>query len=81
MITVVVNPDGVVQVNLPADGARESRALILKLTTEEGALLRILVDSQGRYALGLRNIDTGEYQAVALIGTGDNQTFALVNLP
>lgn len=56
-------------------------SLHTKLTSEPGALLRILTDSQGRFALGVLNLDTEEYEAIAAVMIDGEPTLQIVNLP
>jgi len=61
--------------------AQAIEAHVNKLTGEDGALLRILTDSNGRFALGVLNVDTNEYEAVAAAMVDGEPTLTIVELP
>lgn len=75
-ISVAVGKQG-----LPGPPGPPDSSLLTKLTTEEGALFRLLTDSEGRFALGVLNLDTDEYEAVAAVMVGGEPTLQIVNLP
>jgi hypothetical protein len=52
-----------------------------KLTSEDGALFRLLTDSNGRFALGILNLDTNEYEAVVAVMVEGQPTLAIIPLP
>lgn len=65
-------------------GAASQAALLDLMTSllEGTGLLRLLIDSNGQYAIGLRNQTTGAYDPLATANTPEGQpTPAIVNLP